>query len=271
MDIRAAIKRKGWTQGACFTTKDLTDPAVLPEGYQDDELIFIVVTHACTVVHENFDEEPHLEVLAARVIDKPIGIDTNLKNTRRLSTALLVSNNETPIHLFARDRFFLPRSLLLEFESNPKFRIPTQQLTTIKNWLVLRFTNLALPDSFNERVEGRPMEKLRKLLSKNPGHACDNLYLKLNYWDELDEHLDYELAVLIVYSEDIYAEQELEIETCAELVNDILGNIPGIHLESCDVLTDDAVTLQMLRMGWKRWSVFDQVSVKRNAAAKFEP
>lgn len=271
MDIRAAIKRSGWIQGACFTTRDLPDPGVLPDVYQDDKFIFIVVTHACTVVHENFDEEPHLEVLAARIIDQPIGIDTNLKNTRRLSTTLLVSEEETPIHLIARDRLFLPRNLLLEFESNPKFRIPTQQLTVIKNWLVLRFTNLALPDSFNERLEGRPMDKLRKLLSKHPGHLCENLYLKLNYWEELDERSNYSLAVLVVYSEEIYDEHEAEIENCVERMNDILDNITGISLESCDVLTDDAVTLKMLRMGWKRWSVFDQVSVKKDAPARFEP
>ncbi|WP_152207921.1 hypothetical protein [Marinobacter changyiensis] len=271
MNTRAAIKRKGWTQGACFTTRDLPDPSVLPDCYQDDEFIFIVVTHACTVVYENFEEEPYIEVLAARRIDNPVGIDTNLKNTRRLSTTLFISEEENPIHLFARDRFFLPRRLLLEFESNPVIHIPPGRLTTIKNWLVLRFTNLALPDSFNDRVDGRPMEKLRKLLSKNPGHACENLYLKLNYWDELDEHSDYSLAVLIVYSEEIYAEQEEDIEICAERMNNILDDIPGINLESCDVLTDDAVTLKMLRMGWKRWSLFDQVSVKKDTPAKFEP
>nr|BBJ02578.1 hypothetical protein YBY_04260 [Marinobacter nauticus] len=270
MDIRAAIKEKGWTQGACFTTRDLPDPAVLPARYQADDFIFIVVTHACAVVHENFDEEPHLEVLAARIIDKPIGTDTNLKNTRRLSTSLVASEEETPIHLFARDRFFLPRKLLLEFESNPEFHITTQQLTIIKNWLVLRFTNLALPDSFNERLEGRPMEKLRKLLSRNPGYLCENLYLKLNYWDELGADSDYSLAVLIVYSEEVYEEQEESIETCAERMDEILGSIPGINLESCDVITDDMVTLQMLRLGWKRWSVFDQVSVKMDTPARFE-
>lgn len=265
LDTRDVLKSRGWTQGCCFALADLPDAfrSEVPGHLHSPVHVFVVVTHSCTLLNSNLTDEPVFEVIAFAPTEVKQGNDMNLKNTRRLclDTADVFTARYLIAH--ARDRFTLPREALLEFGPNPNWALPPTCVHTIISWLVLRFSNVAFPDAFDQRLN--PIRNhLVKLFERFP-FVESQFYIQLVPNCELPDDQDYRLDILALTPESLLQElEESQTHVLIDAEADLLAlfkSCNGIVVPNFQFIEPSRFTAKMQTIFF-RWTNFEHVSVK---------
>lgn len=233
------IRLKGWIQGSVLPmTRGLDAPDSSWGGY-------VVISQTCDVVHHDFQQEPHVELLPLHVADNHEGNRLYGKNPRVLQVDL----DETRVEMFARERFFLDRKRLAKLDTDPKRKLEDPVLRMVCHWLAKRYIRPAFPDAFNERLMAKPHgAKIRKLL-KTKGEVVVALWVKYSPASELPDHESYTTRIWVLMQKKDYdnPESRNQAQLLTENLEELLFEVPCLGLKDCSLRCESEVTLDNMR------------------------
>lgn len=268
-ELRYAFLEKGWKQGSVIVPSQL---AFLekqhPHFFREYDWVFVVVTHSCTIVNGSLDEEPYVELVAARIVDSPNQEEMYARLPRRLSLEASKEDKDRCFLAFhARNRFFVGREELLNITPDAPIVLSSDALRILKEWLILRFTQTTLPDSFNDRLASI-RSKFAKVMKQPGATAAKSLWIRLDRWDNrLPDDVAYEVELLFIYdAEEMLKQEELETPPYEQMkgrLNKIFASCQGLKLINVHVFSKSDITLDAIE-SWIPWNNYDYLSLKQN-------
>jgi hypothetical protein len=251
-----SIRERGWRQGR------LLDGAIARSLLANDDDLddfddFVIISHSCDVVSDDFEKEPTVELIGRRRIDSADGNYAFAKSPRLWH----MSAGADMYELRMSSRREIPRQHLAEHD--PIGSITEADLRILKRWMANRYARAGFADEFNRRCRPALARVAGRL--KRDGHMMSAIYVLVDD-SELPEEKDYEIVVIATMLEEDYDVAEHR-STCQESLNQIV-----LHLDGCDgILVTDAelrseaaVSLADLRE-LSRWD-FDSLSLRDEAA-----
>lgn len=239
-----SIRTNGWRQGAIVRTEDVGKFVTgIPLG-SDDKLM--IINQDCDVVCNSYDKEPNVEFL----ILKPVAyLDGSLslgKNPRLIEVVLTDDSGEKYYQCSIHDRHLCPRPILETTTPDPSTGIVDKHLVAVQGWLAARYTRDAFPDEFNYRL---PSRKFATALKRH-GKFVSEILIALNPWDELDASENYEVRIvctMLVGDYEDTAKKEAS-KRLVENISRVIDAADGINLESCELLSEEEVSLNDYRV-----------------------
>jgi len=264
---REQIKRNGWGLGRCFDESSAPELcALIPEEHRSEGVVFVVLTHDCSLIHPKLKREPYLEYVAAIPIDTPNAQNTEAKDIRCLHLPLSVSGEIKNFELQMAKRGFIDRSPIQHCSPSERVSLPADSRAILVRWLSNRYTTQTLPDAFDRRikplVEGKK-KPLRKLLCRSEATEMLGIYIDLDppYTDIEDEE-SYQLTVLLLYKEGAF-DSEYDLDKYAEEINICFARADGVDVKNVVALSEKDITVYRLRR-MRRWQM-DFISFRDHA------
>lgn len=155
-DVRSRLIKNGSRQDACFQigSCDRLEKAIDSKYlFESKDVFYIVLTHACSVVAEDFEKEPAVEYIVAHLIDRASPEYQELKNTRRLHLPCNVGGKARFAELFIYQRQFFDRKVLLSCSASEQITLTPEATKQLARWVAMRYTRAAFPDNFNNRFQ----------------------------------------------------------------------------------------------------------------------
>lgn len=247
------IRGRGWTQGSLLRATDF--------GLSDTEL-YLVISHPCDIVSSDFERDPTIEVMPARIVDSLDGNLTFGKNSRRLQ----VTHDGRYLEFVASEKLTIDRSQFAAVVPAGELEGGGQRL--LASWLSARYARPAFADEFNRRM--RPaLKKIGKVLKSNGAHLS-GIYVSTSA-AELASDVRYELtivATMLLEDFDVAGLFAEASEACDGLTSALAG-LEGINLLSVELASEDEMSLDSLRR-FRRWD-YDDLSFRAGDEGTLPP
>ena len=155
------IAAKGWQCGAVVQhafMDELRAHTARPDGTFADvkpQDWLVIISQTCDVVANTLVQEPYVEMLHCRPIDKMRGQFRGLRSTRRLDFRPNVETH-TDLALSAHavsDRHIVPRAFLRNHSPDRDRVLSVSATNRLRDWFALRISRPAWPDSFVDRIK----------------------------------------------------------------------------------------------------------------------
>lgn len=251
------IKNNGWIQGSLF----LSSPKKLGIGNSNKEILYLLVTHSCNIVHIPFKDEPFAEIIPAIEIANSDGNLTYGKNPRKLHVKICNNGKDTWYELAIINIAKFPKEKLSKFKPSTKYIIYDHNLRIFINWLGGKYNRATFPDSFNDRLSKINFGKKITDLLKKGGKEIWGIYIRLNSNKELSPEQEYKVMLHIVISDNakpIINDLNFTLKKFVEIIE------KGINIKilpNCALLTLDEFTARDI-ITMQRWDNFDYLSNK---------
>lgn len=239
-----SIRARGWTQGSILRGADF--------GLSENE-IYVVISHPCDVVSSDFDRDPVIEIVRARLVDSLDGNLTFGKNSRRLQ----IDHNGRFLELLATEKLTIDRSQLAA--ASPESDLGESGQRLLASWLSARYARPAFADEFNLRL--RPVTKKIAKVLKSQGTHLSGIYVSTSS-SELAAGVSYQLTVVATMLLDDFVDAELFVEAdeACDALGSVLAEADGVDLLSVELVSEDEMTLDSLRR-FRRWD-YDDLSFR---------
>lgn len=219
----------------------MNDPA--PDGV--GEGLYVVVSHSCDVVGDDFQREPRVELVPCVPI---AGVDGNLtfgKNPRRLH----IEANNQAYEISLVDRLAIRRELLAGY--TPVSRIPNDDLRMFAAWLGSRYSRSAFADEFNLRCA--PVMRKVESRMKRSGAYMSGIYLAVSS-DELPREIAYDVVIQVSMRENDFTRPDLwaNVNEATEEIGELLDSVSGINVVHAGVRSEAEIPISDLRL-FQRW------------------
>ena len=220
--------------------------------------LVIVVSHDCDVSQRSLQKEPWVELVVARVLDRPLnGALTRGKHPRVLEVGATLDGSAVAVRVSSAERWLAPRERLLG--SGPAAFLATEPPGIVPAWLSSKYIREAFPDEFNRRWR-TVADDLKRLLLTGATEV-NSIYLALDN-AELDATQAYVVlmrGVMLAKDYDVEARRTKAQITLGRLAAS-LSDCEGITVVDFDLVSERDVTLDDVRV-MKRWSPFDSLSL----------
>lgn len=237
-----------WRQCDTFVLSELGSTSeLIPAAHHDQNGVYIVLTHSCSVSILDFGKEPLVEYILARPITKKDNAYVGRNNRRILHLDLHVDGEAKPYGLLIHERGFFDRKVL-DGISPTKGCLDEKSKELIIKWIASRYNAPAFPDEFNKRF--KPCEKHIGDKFKQIGTSFTAAYIIV---DPVDEELNavspYEVNILLSVEADIESAEYNRCENIVEELKEKLVNNNEIDFlgEKVSLLREDQITLAMIR------------------------
>jgi hypothetical protein len=255
------IKENNWRQGDIFPQEAIEQ--IAEKYFPDvelDGLRIIIVSQSCDICYYKSDEEPWIEVLLARSIPKQDNVSIQGRRQRcyhfEMYDKILGTNSwfEAKID----DRYRISRNFCADYKPSSQWIIHDDEIRSIVWWIAYRYTRIALPDTFNERIRHKKND-LKKLLKKDISQFISGIYIHLSN-EELSPDQTYKIKIIGAIPKQYYrdkAKREL-IEDHIENFEQILNQCKGIDTSS-KCLSEEYISLDDVRQ-FERFTDYDYLS-----------
>ena len=223
------IRANNWKQGSILHITDGNRDSI-PEGS------YIIISQDCDVLHQSFEDEPHVEAILFCLIEKYDGNLTHGKNPRKIHFQL---NDNQHYECLIKNRIPIDREFLTKFSACDKLSLPQKALDNLINWLTKRYDRDAFPDEFNKRLN---REKLQKLFKKH-GEKIIGLFVQLNTESELSDGEIYKINLAMIIEDDLSSELQSKLQDCLEKTIDILEQSNGLKVVLYEMKTFHDITV----------------------------
>jgi hypothetical protein len=150
----------GWQCGSVFpeellpaTVACLEHPADASPDPPTAEDWLVVVSQTCDLVADTIQQEPYVEILWCRAIERPRSQYCNLRSTRILD----FRPNRTTHPALAltahcgQDRYLVPRSILLDAKPRQDRKLSDAATRRAQAWIALRYSRPDVPPHLSSR------------------------------------------------------------------------------------------------------------------------
>lgn len=213
---------------------------------ESSECFAIIATHDCSISGMLIEKEPYLEVMFAKIIEKPEGNLTLGKNPRRLHVQMENNKNSQWIEINICHREFLPKAAFDGQKKIAEYSFSEENKGLIRRWLAARYQAPAYPNAYEARLKiNKNDQRIEKILARVGKNAIDGLFMILSPdKEELENDQPYELELMLLVKSDISDEEMRQIEQIrndlVKILRGIRGN--GIHLVGDnETLTEEQV------------------------------
>jgi len=253
--ITEEIRQKGWRQGSIITAEQnevnsLEQMGLVPKDYTH----WLLLSHDCDIVHHDFENEPHVEIMAARFVDSSDGNLLHGKNPRRLQLKM----GEQWIEFHVGTRKFIERRHLANLAPDRSIALPRDAVQSLAGWVARRYVRVGLPDSFNNRLQVQ-LKNINKLMAKEGSSIC-TVYVLLSDDIELPEEKDYRIDIVAAMRDEDHdqTEKRTEVEKALGTFCQVLSKCRGIKVENSQVRPERNISLTDIR--YLRRMEFDYMS-----------
>jgi hypothetical protein len=238
--IIEGIRRKGWRQGSIISADKNEVNSLEQMGLVlKDFTHWLLLSHDCDIVHHDFENEPYVEVIAAKMVNFSDGNLLHGKNPRRLQLRM----EDKWIELNVGTRRFIERQRLTALIPDNNITIPPDAVQSLAGWVARRYVRTAFPDSFNNRL--RPVASDLPKLLKNHGAWISAVYAAVELI-ELPEEKIYDLILIATMNENDFCvggrKKEVQI-ACAQIEALINGKCKGIKIREVKLLAESELSL----------------------------
>lgn len=166
----------------------------------------VTISQTCDIVAPELTQEPLVEILWCRRIEKPRAQFRDLRSTRRLD--FRPDRERHPDIVLtthaAEDRYVLPRSMLDGREPRADRRLASTSIRRLQGWMALRYARPAWPESFVQRVSVAKDDLVQALETIETDDIAE-VRVALSPQDaELDASRAYRVAVFFIVDENIW-------------------------------------------------------------------
>lgn len=201
----------------------------------------IVLTHDCSISGKKISAEPDLEIVFARVVERPDGNLTKGKNPRKLH--LEVNNNGVSkwLEINICQRKFLNKREFDSRDAAANWNFSEENKRLIRQWLAARYQAPAYPDNYEKRLRIDALNKrIETLCAGEAGALLHGIYLILDpRYDDLPPDQPYELQLMLLVKTGLSDEQ---INKVKKLRKDLVDLLRG-HREHLIHLVGDGAGL----------------------------
>jgi len=223
-----------------------------------------IISQDCDVVHHSLDEEPYVDLLVARCVEKQRrdGNYFHGKNPRRYQFELQGAHETEVYEVWAAERFTVERGLLREHTPSATPAVPRHLIRELARWTAKRYRRAAFPDEFNRRVQGALQGLTDRL--KATAEFITGIYLRLDPHEELPANtsIRYRVLVWVTATGEALANAQSQAKAIAakSAIFQALANSPGIQVLEAKLVGEHQFTLQDLRNAL-RWD-YDYLSLR---------
>jgi hypothetical protein len=167
----------------------------------------VLISQTCDVVAPTLLQEPYIEILWCRAIDKPRSQFRDLRSTRQLDFRPNRQTHPTTVLNVraSQDRYLIPRALLACNSPRPDRRLSDISVRRLQAWIAIRYTRPAWPDAFVERITAVSKNQLLKALETVEHDDIAEVRVALSPNDtELNDAGSYMVAVFFIVDEQIW-------------------------------------------------------------------
>lgn len=241
-DELKAILNAGWNQGSLiYLSREDRDLFGLV-GSTD---LYIVASHPCDVVSQDFERDPIVELLPIRQIEAMDGNFAFGKNPRKLQVAMgpNIWEIETAI------KVSVPRTTLSS--RAPVETMQDEDRKLFARWLSDRYARSVFATEFNNRLASvsRKIESLVKRASEN----ISGVYVAVSS-EELAVGQNYEIVIVVTMRSAHFSESGrwTVVSEIVDKLSDVVRECEGIVLLDCRVVSESDMSLENLRQ-FARW------------------
>lgn len=265
------IKTRGWRQGSVLPQDLLKilirdQRSALPYRSANEinlkSGLGIVISQDCDVVSPDYEKEPYVEILVSKLVPNLAQLNEYRygRGPRRLIFDVQVYEDIHTYEASIHDRIRIPRQYLASHAPDSSRKIAPDQKRIIILWLVKRYSRIAFPDEFNERL--RPSEEKLKKFAKRNNEYLSAIRIRIEPFDEVGESDSYKIFVILLVDQRKIAEFDPlpnfdKIEAEFEM---ILGECKGIEVDKCEVVMEEDFSLTDLKE-FPVWDIFDYLSL----------
>jgi hypothetical protein len=255
------IKENNWQQGDIFPQEAIEQIA---EKYFPDvelnDLRIIIVSQSCDIRYYKNDEELWIEVLLARSIPKQDNASVQGRRQRCYHFEIYDKTSGTKSWFEANidDRYKINRNFCADYKPSSQWIIHNDEIHSIAWWIAYRYTRLALPDAFNERIRHKKND-LKKLLKRDATRFISGLYIHLSD-EELSPEQTYKVKIIGTLNKQHYSDdftRQVSAKHIWELEN-IMNSCHGINATS-KCLSEENISLDDVRQ-FERFTDYDYLS-----------
>lgn len=248
-----------WRQGHALRNEDAKKLGLI--AHDDDFSIFVVVSHDCDLAHEPA-VEPYAEIIIGRHLEKHEGNHTNSKNPRKLHLPLICNGESKFCELIAINKQTLPKEELGKFLPSPDIALAPEALRILQRWLALRYSRVALPDSFNAVMDVNKMNDKISNVLKSLGAYIIAVFMDLDDNAEPHDDAPWPLSIFLMYDADFDPDKaELKAQKAAQQISSAFEKSfqdsktklwQGIELIECLPISNHVMTCHQ-SMKLKQW------------------
>lgn len=240
------IKNAGWRQGSFVRVEDHEIIVPCQNNTTEKDIRYVILSQSCDVVNSSIEKEPYVELIIAKQIVKLDGQYKHARNPRKLHISALSKNFEFNAH----GRCFLSRKYLSCITPD-EIILDDNAIDLLTRWIAARYTRVAFPDNFNDRVR-MAGKKLIKKLKALDFHGVIDLFIAGSELDkELEPDKPYNIALLVALLDDSSQNEIGAYSILEELVEEL--NKVDIIVQEYQVEKESHFSYKDLRKMY-RWS-----------------
>lgn len=260
--IAEKIHDAGWRMGSLLSSLDCMK---IPFEFDPLNELFVIITQSCSVVSVQFDNDPNIEVMAAKKLpnfNSKSGEATG-KDQRELH--LEISSKGSNFSAIACDinrRFSFSRELLLKLTLNDQ-QLLQSEIKKMTVWIARYYTRIALPDELGKKMRLTFLPSIEKILKKKIGayeiHSeINDIYIQINNESEQEKITSLNL-IFMCANQSISSKLDMELnESLMEFCED--SGKDGILINQMDCKSKDQIFVSELD-GYERFSDWDRFSI----------
>ncbi|WP_142805160.1 hypothetical protein [Tepidiphilus sp. J10] len=243
-----------WRQGDVLTCESAAALNLIDTA--DGGARVIVITHDCDLPHK---DEPEVELIVAKAVERIDPLYTYAKNPRRLHLAYEVARQGSPLFLELRQshRRSVPKADFSQWaRQDTSIVLPIDAKRILKQWLAARYGRPAFPNEFERRLrKGNLERKIAKILQPDAQYLI-GLFFDLGQQRgiEAPEGEPYALSISVVYDTAKGVDVRRLAEQAATKLRTLFEQVYGkaevaseIALDHCEAVADISMTLADLR------------------------
>jgi len=160
----------------------------------------VVISHDCDLANENLAAEPHVEVIAGKLVPQSSGSFSWGKSPRTLHLQASRNGTAVTLELIATNKRVVSKPELAADTPDRTYSIVPKELGALQNWLSSRYRRAAFADMFVDRMSATGLDKkLAKKLERYP--LISAVYFDVDEGKDIDRHdgSPYRLRVVLSF------------------------------------------------------------------------
>ncbi len=269
--IGSELEQNGWQQGSLFSDADATHICAKIGVTINEPFVLIVASQSCDIANNNLELDPHVEVYAARLIDKPNGNYLHNKNARLLHTKFIQRlpgvdmSAEKHIEIKAFEKLFVPKTLLQGLSPTTDRQMQEYDVRNFADWLAARYSRPALPTAFNNRIDAADPRGTLRDKAKKANNLLSGMYVEILPFAELKDIERYQVNLLGT----VPADYEGDLATAEAALTKHADILRAANMDVTQRLVrEDEISLALIRR-FKRF-YYDDLSYRTAAPLPVE-
>ncbi len=230
-----------------------------------DLIVVMVISQDCDLTQDP-KQEPLVEIVVGRVVEREDGNNTNAKNARKLH--LVIECDEGPFcaEFVATAKSAVDKQALSEYAPRTDAYLEPENVATLQQWLASRYRRSAFPDQFEARLKEAKLNAKISKIAKKLGAHISGIFFDVDEGREVShEGPDdtYLLDINILYttepdpkraeSDAIQMAKEIE-DAFKKALFEPMNKWQQIELRYCEETSEAALTYETFRQ-LKKWNL----------------